>query len=371
MEIIILILWCNIIIYLIFENYYINKISKSFKYIIYVNGTRGKSSTTRLIDSGLRSSNYKIFSKTTGTIPMYIDVNNNEIPIRRFGKANIKEQMKIMKLAYKQNADILVLECMAVDPELQFISQNKMVKSNIGVITNVRLDHTDVMGDSLTEICHSLCNTIPKNGVCFTSDEDFFDCIQKESLKLNTKTFLSVPDESTKSFTFPDNYAIALDVCSYIGVNLEDSLNGMKVYKHDPYDLSLYKLKNGGIFINGLSINDISSINITYNNLCTKYNLHQKNLILLINNRFDRGYRSMQMINFANKVKPKAVYLMGSHTYILKSKINCNFIKIINKIQDLPLEIDEDNFIYAIGNIGNNGNEIIDFIRKRGDLIAR
>ncbi len=371
MEIFILILWIIIIIYLILENYYLKKISKSFKHIIYVNGTRGKSSTTRLIDAGLRNSGYKVFSKTTGTIPMYIDIYNNEIPIKRIGNANIKEQIKVMKLAYKQNADIIILECMAIDPELQYISQNNMVRSNIGVITNVRLDHTDVMGDNLEEICSSLCNTIPRKGVVFTSDNLFFNMINNRSSKLNSKCFLSIPSKDIINFSFPENYALALDVCSYIGVDYKKSLAGMNLYKHDPYDLSIYKLKNGGIFINGLSINDIFSIEINYNSLSNKYNLAEKNFILLINNRFDRGYRSIQMVEFANKVKPCKVYLLGSHAVLLKSKITCNDVKIIKKIEELDLDIDENNFIYAIGNIGNNGNEIIDYVQKRGDLIAR
>lgn len=371
MEIFILILWIIIIIYLILENYYIKKISNSFKHIIYVNGTRGKSSTTRLIDAGLRNSEYKVFSKTTGTIPMYIDIYNNEIPIKRIGNANIKEQIKMLKLAYKQNADIIILECMAIDPDLQYISQNKMVRSNIGIITNVRLDHTDVMGNNLEEICSSLCNTLPKNGIVFTSDNLFFNMINKKSSKLNSKCFLSKPNKDIINYNFPDNYALALDVCSYIGVDYKKSLNGMKLYKHDPYDLSIYKLKNGGLFINGLSINDICSIEINYNSLLRIYNLDKKNSILLINNRFDRGYRSIQMVEFANKINPYKVYLLGSHTSLLRTKITCNNIKIIKQLNEIDLNIDENNFIYAIGNIGNNGDEIIDYVQKRGELIAR
>lgn len=369
METSILILWLIIIIYLILENYYIKKISKSFKHIIYVNGTRGKSSTTRLIDAGLRNSGYKVFSKTTGTVPIYIDVNNNEVPIRRLGNANIKEQIKMVRLAYKQKADILVLECMAVDPELQFISQNRMVKSNIGVITNVRLDHTDVMGNSLEEICNSLCKTIPQNGVLFTSDKNFFQIIKNKSLELNSECFLSNPSKEFSNYYFPENYALALDICKYLGLDYKKFKDGLRTYKHDPYDLAIYSLKNGGLFINGLSINDISSINLTYDKLSKKYNFKEKQFILLINNRFDRGFRSLQMADFANKRNPCAIYLLGSHTNILKSKIHCKNIKTIKELNDLPLSIDENTFIFAIGNIGNSGNQIIEFVRKRGDLI--
>ena len=38
------------------------------------------------------------------------------------------------------------MECMAVQPQYQWISEHQMVKSDIGVITNARPDHLDEMG---------------------------------------------------------------------------------------------------------------------------------------------------------------------------------------------------------------------------------
>ena len=41
------------------------------------------------------------FSKTTGTFPMIIDVNNEVKPIKRLGKANVREQLRIIRQAFK------------------------------------------------------------------------------------------------------------------------------------------------------------------------------------------------------------------------------------------------------------------------------
>ena len=46
----------------------------------------------------------------------------------------------------------LVIECMALKPEYQEVSERMIVRSNIGVLTNVREDHQDVMGETLPEI---------------------------------------------------------------------------------------------------------------------------------------------------------------------------------------------------------------------------
>jgi hypothetical protein len=91
------------IFYVIIERLLINYYRKKIPLIIHVNGIRGKSTTTRLIDAGLRNCGLKVFSKTTGTIPTMINSNNQDVVIKRLGKANIREQIKMLKKAAKEN----------------------------------------------------------------------------------------------------------------------------------------------------------------------------------------------------------------------------------------------------------------------------
>jgi poly-gamma-glutamate synthase PgsB/CapB len=137
----------GILICLFFERQWAKQHRTKLKHVVYVNGTRGKTSVARLIDAGLRRGGYRVFCKTTGTVPLVIDVENREWPLKRYGKANIREQLKILKMAARNSAEILVCECMAITPELQRVSQDDMLNSDIGVITNVRMDHSEVMGD--------------------------------------------------------------------------------------------------------------------------------------------------------------------------------------------------------------------------------
>ena len=68
---------------------------------------------------------------------MTIDVNGGERPIIRHGRANIKEQLRILRRAAKEKAEVLVAECMAVDPALQYLSQHRMVRADLGVILSL------------------------------------------------------------------------------------------------------------------------------------------------------------------------------------------------------------------------------------------
>ena len=64
---------------------------------VHVNGTRGKSSVTRLIAAGLRADGLRTFAKTTGTAPRVIDSEGNDRIIHRLRKPSIGEQVRLLK----------------------------------------------------------------------------------------------------------------------------------------------------------------------------------------------------------------------------------------------------------------------------------
>ena len=56
------------------------------------------------------------------------------------------------------------MECMAVRPDLQKICEEHIMHSTIGVITNIRPDHLDVMGPTVADVAVALSSTVPAAG---------------------------------------------------------------------------------------------------------------------------------------------------------------------------------------------------------------
>lgn len=372
LQLFILVLTLIYLLLLVAENARALRDRKSLSHVVYVNGTRGKSTVSRLIDAGLRAGGYRVFCKTTGTLPMTIDVNQNERMIVRRGKANIKEQLDILHQAAAQGAQVLVAECMAVDPALQWISQHRMMRADLGVITNVRLDHTDEMGETLEEICDSLCSTIPKNGMIFTADAVHADAIAQRAAALSATLILAKPDPALpKQIDFVENIALALAVCESLGVSREVALAGMANYHRDPYALSLFLLPGGALFINGLSINDPQSSEKVWRMLAEAHQLSEKRLVLLINNRPDRGYRTEHMLLLAQRLAPAEVWLMGAFQSVMKRRLqrlsNSWVIRRFENAAALPLgELGKDAVVFAAGNVANQGHVLMARIEKEG-----
>src|SRR5882724_13122976 len=102
---------------------------------IHVAGTRGKSTTTRLIAAGLRAGGWRVMAKTTGTEPRLILIDGSERPWRRRGPASVREQMRFFAQAARSGADTAVVECMAIRPELVAASEDLLVRATTAVIT--------------------------------------------------------------------------------------------------------------------------------------------------------------------------------------------------------------------------------------------
>ncbi len=365
-SILILILGSGYLLYVVIESFLIRFYRRHIKCVIHVNGIRGKSSTVRLIDSGLREFNYRVMSKVTGTIPTIIDVNNNEIIVKRKGNANIREQIRILRKAYKDKIDYLILECMAVNPSLQKVCEENILRANITIITNVREDHINEMGDSLEELAIAMSFTTPTSGYLITSSNEYKDIFNDICKKKNSKLIISKPISKSNINCFEDNIGNALEAANCLNLDKTKYLTGMSKFKPDMGQLSVYKIADS-IFINGLSINDKDSIKIVYEKLEKQYDL--SNLTILLNNREDRPSRLLSLLSLFNEIKVNKVIVAGSNiAYTIHKLKKMNRKLEVVELKDIK-ELEKERIILGIGNIKNKGLEILEYYKKGERLL--
>jgi poly-gamma-glutamate synthase PgsB/CapB len=227
------------------------------------------------------------------------------------------------------------------------------------------------MGETLEEICDSLSNMIPEHGHLFTADEAFYPQLTQNAEKLDTQTHLALPTGEEPEFDFPENLALALAVCQHLGVEKQTALSGMLHYQRDPYALSLHHLPGGGVFINGMSINDPQSTQLVFERLEKKYGWNRDNLTLLINNRHDRGYRTQHMIMVAKILQPRRVWLLGAAQMTVERAIRRSVpgVEVVRyrQAEQLPLEtIHAGSMVFAVGNLAGPGHKVMERVRKEG-----
>ncbi len=359
---------------------------------IHVNGTRGKSSVTRLIAGALREHGLKAYAKTTGTLPRMIMKDGREFPIYRPSGANIIEQLRIISLAASQHADVLVVECMALQPNLQSLTELKFVRATHGVITNARADHLDVMGPGERNVALALLGSTPRKGKLFTAEQDYlteFEAAcrdrQTELHTVGSSDIDAVTDEEMSRFSYvehKENVALALRVCVSLGVPREVALKGMWNARPDFGAMQEFHIDFFGrkvIFINGFAANDPESSERIWRMALDKYG-YLKRKIMVLNSRADRPDRSRQL-GEALGTWPQAdqYILIGSGVYVLFKKAVASGVEASRFVYSEGLSVDgifeeimgvseKSAMVMGIGNIGGPGFELVNYFRNRTTL---
>ncbi|UCD58903.1 MAG: poly-gamma-glutamate synthase PgsB [Candidatus Hydrogenedentota bacterium] len=363
---------------------------------IHVNGIRGKSMTTRFIAGGLRAAGFRVLAKTTGSSAQLILEDGTELPIKRRGMPRIIEQARIMSIARKRNIDVLVMECMAISPEIQWVSEHRLVRSHIGVITNVRLDHTDYMGSDLDTVAATLSLSVPRSGTLVTTRHQFVPQFKKRAKELDTAvvevTDRDITEGEVSQFNRPvfrENLALALKVCSLLGVSRDIAMHGMRNTADDPGAFNVFSVTRGKrciYLVNAFAANDPESTMMAWELWRTwpRYQ-HMKEMpvIGLFNNRLDRGFRLKSLSEMVvSRLQLSHIILVGRPTVLSRRtliKVGVDPSKIIvfrgpwgsNQFTSrLIEEIDSlagcDVVLFGFGNVKGPGQQVIEYFQNNG-----
>ena len=369
-----------------------NRNLKAIPVRIHVNGTRGKSSVTRLIAAGLRAHGVKVFAKTTGTLPRVITDRGDEYPVHRPLNANIIEQLRIVSFAARNSAEVLVIECMALQPNLQSLTELKLIKSTHGVITNARADHLDVMGPDERDVALALLGSTPRKAKLFTCEKDYIEEFKDVCRDRDTELRIVEDDEveiitdtEMEEFSYvehKENVALALKVCMDMAVPRNIALAGMQRVKPDIGAMTEYQLSFFGrtiMFVNGFAANDPESSEKIWNIAIERHG-KLKRRIMIINTRSDRPDRSQQIGESIQTWEPADRYIViGTGCYVLiRTAVNNGmspslFINLEGCFVDHIFETVVDTsgssaMVMGIGNIKDVGLDLIKYFKNRSLL---
>ncbi|MED3979942.1 poly-gamma-glutamate synthase PgsB [Priestia megaterium] len=353
---------------------------------ININGIRGKSTVTRLITGIVTEAGYKTVGKTTGTSARMIYwFTDEEKPIvRRPEGPNIGEQRRVVKEAARLEAEALVSECMAVNPDYQITFQEKMIQANIGVIVNVLEDHMDVMGPTLDEVAEAFLATIPYKGHLITIDGPYLEYFKAVAAKRRTKVIVAdnsrITDEFLRKFdymVFPDNASLALAVAEALDIPEEVAFRGMLNAHPDPGAMRITQFgdsKAPAFLVNGFAANDAASTLRIWERV-GEIGYSVDSPIVIMNCRPDRVDRTEQ---FARDVLPyiktDILVLIGETTSPIMDAYNEGKIPA-KEIWDLESHSTEEIFnklrpelhnrmIYGVGNIHGAAEPLIEVMKE-------
>lgn len=277
---------------------------------IHVNGIRGKSTVTRMLGGMLRECDYNTITKTTGTYACVISEDASEHPIKRVGPANINEQYRVVSNNVTDDTEAVVFECMAVKPKYQKICQDDILRSPLSIITNVRLDHQEDMGDTLEEIAISLSSTIPFGGTCITGERDpkILKVLREQAEKRQAQLIVAERTDESELLVgrfdylqFEENVAVALAVADFLGLDRTTAIHGMVTAVPDPGTTTVTEIHPTGHeaglwWAPMFAVNDWESTLTVFNSVMSKVPDNAR-VAIAMNNRADRTDRAEMFVD--------------------------------------------------------------------------
>ncbi len=317
------------------ENFLHNRRIKSIKHRIHVNGIRGKSTVTRILAGILREANVKTTGKTTGSAACLIDDHGEDHKIHRRGAPTILEQIEIVR-GLDSDVVALVVECMAIKPKYQQICEDKIIHSNIGVLTNVREDHQEVLGESLEEIARSLLSTCPYNGLLITAEQNprLLPIIAEVAAQRQTRLIVADPEDVSDAeiaafpyIAFKENVSIGFELARHVGIDRETALLGMAAAAPDPGVLRMERVIHDGqriIWADLFAVNDRESVIACVDRVASVVPENAVKVALL-NNRSDREHRAIQFARIsASDIEFDFIALLGAYEgQVEKELVKC------------------------------------------------
>ena len=227
---------------------FINSPHKNLKFI-HIGGTNGKGSTAHYISSILQESGYKVGLFTS---PHFYDfrerikVNKKKIDkdfiteFTNLNKKNIENNsMSFFELSFglaisyfnKNKVDIAIIE-VGLGGRLD---ATNIINPLMSIITNISLDHTEILGDNLEDIAGEKSGIIKKDSITIIGESNNLinNVFINKAKKCNSKIFINAQHENSYSNVLYQEKNISTAIFSIkhlVGFNITEVniLNGIE-----------------------------------------------------------------------------------------------------------------------------------------------
>ena len=288
---------------------------------VAVTGTRGKSTVTRMIAAALKEAGFSVLAKTTGSKPVLILPDGREEEVARRGLPTILEQKRLVQKAANLGVRAMVTEMMSIQPECLAVESRRLLQPQYLVVTNVRLDHREEMGQSKAEIARSLSAAIQSGTTVFVPESECDPEFEVAAGRVGAK-IIALENTAAGSF-FDENSRLAAAVASHLGVSATMALRGISAAADDFGSLKAWEAELGvppatWTLVSAFAANEPESSRLILAHLEKKLTPNGRPLVGILNFRADRGDRTRQWLDAHGQgffSGFRSVYVVGAHIH--------------------------------------------------------
>lgn len=375
--------------YLVVERMRMDRHRRAIPLRIAVTGTRGKTSVARLLASVLREDGRTILAKTTGSEAKYVLPDGSEEEVLRLGAPSIIEQKRLLALGARLGVDALVAEIMSVHAENHQVEAQRMLRPQLVLVTNFRVDHVEAQGMTREDVASVLALDVPPGSRALVPEQEWEDRFAG-LVEANGGEVVGVPDgvagPPRECGEFARNLDLVWEAARFLGVTDDVIRNGMRRSVGDLGALQAwrYPRQDAGarwIVVNAFAANDPESTLRIYDRVMAREGMGPERCVGLLALRPDRGDRTLlwlEALRAGALDRFRRLFVMGLHAPALKHRVrghpHAARIEILSPTNPSGLmdrildeEGDQGGILFGFGNIGGLGETLVRHWRRVGD----
>jgi len=323
---------------------------------IVVSGIRGKSSTTRRLNDVFRRRGYDTLTKITGNQPHLIH-NNGVIPLNREGpRTTLYENIGVLqeyvpKLAEYAPDDVAIFENQGITEYTTRLMNESFLDPNVIMLTNMRRDHPDTLGETRAGIARSFAKSISSNAhvVCGEQHPVIYEYLERE---------VTATGATIEQVTIPEKHKGLLGAETVHAVNHtltavdEPPLPADEIRTYLAQIQPKWTAVPNGLVFNAAEVNDVESTE------AVRQALDKSDCITpFVFLRPDRRGRTASFVSYFDHLADRGVidvgYVMGSDSSVFANETTCE-VKEIDSDADpaavLDQLLDDDRPVMIMGN---------------------
>ena len=368
------------------ERIRLDRSRRAIPLVITVTGTRGKSTVTRMLASALRADGRRVLSKTTGSEAVVELPDGSVREIDRRGHPSILEQKQVIHLAAKLRVEVAVIEVMSIHRENHLVESHKIIRPDIVLVTNFRVDHTAAAGSTRADMASVIGLDIPPGARAFVLQHESLPAFRAavaggggELMEVVSGADGEVPNShSTDRPGFIDNCDLVYAACRSLQLDENAIRIGFSSAARDIGSLRAWHYRADGsgpdcVLVSAFAANDPDSTMRIYASVMKVVRPAEGCCVGLLSLRHDRGDRTLQ---WAEALEMGALrqfshlYMCGVHAPALERRLKprrgTTELVVLRRSQ--PSEITRivtselgggGGVVFGFGNIGGVGKELI------------
>ncbi len=316
--------------YLLVERIRLDHHRKAIPLLIAVTGTRGKTSVTRMLAAVLRESGRRVLAKTTGSEAALVLPDGTERRIRRRGRPSIIEQKHVIRLGAQLGVDAAVVEVMSIHPENHLVEARRLLKPDLVLATNFRVDHTAALGETREAVAAALALDVPPGARVFVPQgecEPTFRTALRDSggelIEVQSGFAAGVvgAHPGRPLHHFGANQDLVCAVARLLDIDDGTIREGLGRASGDIGSLGIWRYRPAELgsqcfLVNAFAVNDPESTLLVHEAVMAALGVGPERCVGLLSLRPDRGDRTLQWLRALREGildRFSRLYVMGQH----------------------------------------------------------